>query len=132
MRIASAAWGAKVLSRQRIEAAASGAATVYTLCSSINRRKAPGNSVQGRANILIFPNLDASNIAYKLVERLSGATALGVILSGLANCRRARGAEPVNDLSRGWTADDIVNMVAVTTLQATQQQTVTSTRPLSA
>jgi phosphate acetyltransferase len=90
------------------------------LIPEISQRKAPGNSVQGQANILVFPNLDASNIAYKLVERISGAMALGVLLSGLT--------KPVNDLSRGCSSDDIINMVAVTALQATLQRATSMTR----
>ncbi|MFY9592199.1 MAG: phosphate acetyltransferase [Bacteroidales bacterium] len=76
----------------------------------VGQKKAPGSKIAGNANVLVFPTMQAGNIAYKLVQRIAGVEAVGPILQGMA--------APINDLSRGCSVDDIVNLVAITANQA--------------
>jgi phosphate acetyltransferase len=80
------------------------------LIEAIGQKKAPGSKIAGKANVLVFPNLECGNIAYKLVEILAHAQAIGPVLQGMA--------APINDLSRGCSVSDIINVIAITANQA--------------
>jgi phosphate acetyltransferase len=80
------------------------------IIENIGRKKAPGSAIAGRANVLVFPSLETGNIAYKLVQRLAGAEAIGPVLQGMA--------APINDLSRGCSVNDIITLIAITANQA--------------
>jgi phosphate acetyltransferase len=80
------------------------------IVASVGLKKAPGSEIAGKANVLIFPTMESGNICYKLVQRLAHAEAIGPVLQGMA--------APINDLSRGCSAGDIVDLIAITANQA--------------
>ncbi len=80
------------------------------IIESIGRKKAPGSTIAGKANVLVFPSLESGNIAYKLVQRMAHAEAVGPVLQGMG--------APINDLSRGCSVEDIINLIAITATQA--------------
>lgn len=83
------------------------------IVEAIGKSKAPGSLIAGKANVLVFPTLEVGNIAYKLVQRLAGAEAIGPVLQGMA--------APINDLSRGCSVEDIISLIAITVNQAAQK-----------
>jgi len=88
------------------------------IIENIGRKKSPGSAIAGKANVLVFPSLETGNIAYKLVQRLAGAEAIGPVLQGMA--------APINDLSRGCSVNDIINLIAITANQAIALKTINS------